>query len=612
MGTSPRVAGAVACLIPLVLAVIGGPVCYVALVLYAFGSAYWVLIHDTKLRPWLLYCVALALLWSTTLLGAGVVGTDIHAEYRLARAAWLGSWDYTNIHIYSTSLLSVPFTALVSKLLHLDPVWLYKIAIPALAASTAPVLFILYRQYVGEKQAYLAALLVVLSPTFLVELLGMARQMTALPFMVAAVALLADKHSWAWSSWRRALVVLACGMLAATSHYTTGMILLFIIGCAIAFGIGARLLRRGDMPLVKPVAVCGAIVTLSLLYYTVVGQGIVLYTLGAKIGPFIDPLLSHAGVNITELAPKPAESATITPPSVPSGNGNDAPATAEPDAKSLLDRLEGHERAMKLALGYGMRDGDRLVRQWWEFQYASQILVVLGAAWSLWQWWKGRKWSTQYMAVAAATMVIGALCVFMPSFSALLNATRFWLIILLFEAPLVVALLADVMRRETTVLFTLIPYFLFTSGIVFEVAQYDVSVVRIPYSIALSNDRLDLGASTTQDDIAVRQYIMDNKLYPVYTDWFGAMFLTECIPEDDVYWGWPQPPAVVTSTATPDDYVFMRSRNTSDGVWVEWSGIGTREMETVEEQDFGVRTVLYQSGSAAVLDCVPRNPHEGY
>ena len=79
----------VACLIPLVLAVIGGPVCYVALVLYTLGAVYYSITHDTAPRLWLLYSTALALLWSTTLLSATVVGTDIHAEYRLARAAWL-------------------------------------------------------------------------------------------------------------------------------------------------------------------------------------------------------------------------------------------------------------------------------------------------------------------------------------------------------------------------------------------------------------------------------------------------------------------------------------------------------------------------------------------
>jgi len=295
MGTWSRAAGPVACLIPLLLAVIGGPERYVLLVLYTFGIGYWVVKHESRYRVWLLYSTALAFLWSTTLLSATVVGTDIHAEYRLARAAWLYGWDYSNIHIYSSSLLSVPGAALVSRIFGFDPVWTYKIAIPALAAGTAPVLFLLYRQYIGEKQAYIAALLVVLSPTFLVELLGMARQMTALPFMVAAVALVADKGSWAWVSWRRIPMVLGLGLVAATSHYTIGIVLLFIMGCAITFGIAARLLRRGTMPLLKLSTVFVGIIVLSFAYYAVIGQGIVLYTLGAKIGPFIDPCCTVSG-----------------------------------------------------------------------------------------------------------------------------------------------------------------------------------------------------------------------------------------------------------------------------------------------------------------------------
>jgi uncharacterized membrane protein len=265
---------------------------------------------------------------------------------------------------------------------------------------------------------------------------------------------------------------------------------------------------------------------------------------------------------------------------------------------------------MQLALGHGIRDGSQLVRQWWEFQYTLQILVVLGAGWALYEWWKQRRWSTQYMGIAAATMLIGALCVFMPTFSALLNATRFWLIILLFLAPVVVSALVQVVKRETIVLFIFIPYFAFTSGIMFEVAQYDVSVVHIPYSIALSNDRIDLGASITSDDLAARQYLIDNSLLPVYADWYGAMFLTERIPEEDVYWGWPQPPAQITSPVSSSDYVYLRSRNVDEGTWVDWTGIGTRGMTPLAEQDqdFATgRTVLFQSGGATILDRAARD-----
>jgi hypothetical protein len=212
------------------------------------------------------------------------------------------------------------------------------------------------------------------------------------------------------------------------------------------------------------------------------------------------------------------------------------------------------------------------------------------------------------MGIAAATMLIGALCVFMPTFSALLNATRFWLIILLFLAPVVVSALVQVVRRETIVLFIFIPYFSFTSGIMFEIAQYDVSVVRIPYSIALSNDRIDLGASITSDDLAARQYLIDNNLLPVYADWYGAMFLTERIPEEDVYWGWPQPPAQITSPVSSSDYVYLRSRNVDEGTWVDWTGIGTRGMTPLAEQDFATgRTVLFQSGGATILDRAARD-----
>jgi hypothetical protein len=172
----------------------------------------------------------------------------------------------------------------------------------------------------------------------------------------------------------------------------------------------------------------------------------------------------------------------------------------------------------------------------------------------------------------------------------------------MFLAPMVVAMIVWIAKSATFSLALLIPYLLFTTGIVFEVAQYDVSVVRIPYSIALSNDRIDLGASFTTDDIAARQYIIDNQLYPVYTDWYGAMFLCEKVPDEQVYWGWPQRPTEIVSSITPDDYVFLRSRNVDNNEWIDWNGIGTRAATPLDSKDFMQRDAVYRAGSATIID----------
>ena len=592
MGTSIRWRGAVACLIPLALAIIGGPVCYVLLVAYTFAISFRYLSGKAFPAPWLLYCLALSLLWSTTLLSATVVGTDIHAEYQLTWTAWQHGWDYTNIHIYNTSLLAVPFTAAASKLLHLDPVWAYKICIPMLSAACAPILYRIYQQYVGAAQAYIATLIIVLSPTYLVELLGMARQMVALPFMLVTLGLLIDHTQWAWRSRKHMALMLVCGLIATTSHYTIGMMLIFLMGFTLAFMLAARLLHHYTPPVRGPIIVFLAIVVLSVSYYTTVGQGIAAYNIAAKIGPFL-----HVGTESTEQL-RPPNQVFVEPPITPS-----SPAAGE-------DLLAHHERTMQLALGYGVRDGDPLVKTWWILQYMMQVLVVIGAGYALWRWWKRRQWSTQYMGLVAAAMTLGLLCIVLPAFSALLNATRFWLVVLLFLAPAVVAIVVRVMRHTTIALLLLMPYFLFTTGVVFEAAQYDVSVVRIPYSIALSNDRIDLGASFTADDIAARQYIIDNQLYPVYTDWYGAMFLYERIPNDKVYWGWPQRPTTEISNVTDNDYVYLRARSVADNAWVDWFGIGLRKSTPLDSKDFMARPAIFQSGSATIIDKGIDNPED--
>jgi len=589
MGKSIRWRNTIAYIVPLVLAIIGGPVCYVLLIAYTIAISFCYLSGKRLSGPWLLYCLALALLWSTTLLSATVVGTDIHAEYRLAWTSWQYGWDYTNIHIYNTSLLAVPFTAAVSKVLHLDPVWLFKICVPMLSAACAPILYRIYRQHIRTAQAYIATLIVVLSPTFLVELLGMARQMTALPFMLITLGLLADNTQWAWCSRKRMVLVVAIGLIASTAHYTTGMILLFLMGFALLFMLVARWLHYDALPLRGPIAVFLAIAILSVGYYSVVGQGIVTYSVAAKVGPFL-------GIEVESIeSMRPPEQETVTLPIMP---------YTVPLAGDGI--LSSHERAMQLALGRGVQNGDPLVKVWWIFQYMMQGLVVIGAGYALCLWWKRRQWNTQYMGLIAAAMMLGLLCVVVPAFSALLNATRFWLIILLFLAPAVVAVVTRVVRRTTITLLLLVPYFLLTTGIVFEAAQYDISLVRIPYSIALSNDRIDMGASFTHGDVAARQYIIDNELYPVYTDWYGAMFLTEQIPEENVYWNWPQISTEIVPDINSSDYVYLRARSMEDGLWTEWCGIGTRMFVPYSEAGIddvlSSRTELYRSGDAVVID----------
>jgi len=105
----------------------------------------------------------------------------------------------------------------------------------------------------------------------------------------------------------------------------------------------------------------------------------------------------------------------------------------------------------------------------------------------------------------------------------------------------------------------LIPYFAFTSGFVFEITkQEDISRINIPYSIALSNNRVDIVGYYTENDITVMNWAADKGIEPVYVDINGMLLLSE--RKDPFTWRtkWRYPPI---DRSEWNGYFFLRERN---------------------------------------------------
>jgi len=167
-------------------------------------------------------------------------------------------------------------------------------------------------------------------------------------------------------------------------------------------------------------------------------------------------------------------------------------------------------------------------------------------------------------------------------------------------------------KTKTTIIVSiLIIYYIFTSGIVFEVTQSNASSkLDLPYSIGLSGERTGLANTVTKSDLECIMWLKDNrdKTLPIVTDYNSYCSLLAFIPVyQELNQGGrtgflaPLPEDFIKSIgtrkavakaqetylarlvqqdyeywSTKDCYIFISSWNTQHKQYVEATGVGTK------------------------------------
>jgi uncharacterized membrane protein len=257
-------------------------------------------------------------------------------------------------------------------------------------------------------------------------------------------------------------------------------------------------------------------------------------------------------------------------------------------------------------------------------QFMTQILLVIGC---VILFFKRKKHSPEYLSWAFVAVVLAGACILIPRFANVINATRFYHLILLIVAPTLVLggqLIFRNLKVLTVVL--LIPYFLFTSGVVFEISQTNnVATTNIPYSYVLSHERIPVVAVFTDDDIAVRDWAIANKVEPIFTDIDGMLLFSEYT----TYGSWhfihddysliTDGCAYLPETAERlpvRGYIFLREWNTQHCLvtfkpdWFDWQDttLGLRQSLPLSELGLGEllnkSKVVYRKGDAVVYEFI--------
>jgi len=542
--------------------------------------------------PHIVWAVGLALLLQTSLMSPGLIGSDVHTEYFFYYNA-LGGWDYTNPHPYNSAIGSTLFAPFLTNVFHIPGYWIFKLVFPCMFAFVPILLYFIFRKEFGAKVAFFVCIFFVMVPTWSLELTGIPRQMLG-ELMLGICFFLVLVSKWRLRLRIPLLVVVAT--LGAMMHYIMGpLIVLF-------FGVGGFLLlffRRRVFPL-KWLSLALVIILLcSVAFYGAVCDGMPLYCLIQGTG-IVQSLVSR-------ILPIPE------PPTIPESVVPDSYYEIEerPEVDIIVEPTGGYfahfSPLIRAAWGADFNEANIWGKVFRVFQYLTQLAIVVGLIFLI----KDRKkYSAEYLSLCGASILLLGACMFVPYFAAIINATRFYHIALLLSAPLFVLGGKFIFRSyKLLAVCLIIPYFLFTSGLVFEATQQtDIATVNMPYSIILSNHRVDMVGVFTKNDMAVRDWAIDNNLGAIiYADTHSQLLLWE---KEWSLWK-DLRVALRTGEFKTGDYIFLSERNNRDRAIIlrprdGTSTSGRRESYSYEEigldKYFTKDRIVYQQGNACILE----------
>lgn len=580
--------------------------------------------------PLAIVTIGISLLLYVSLISTQLGGCDIHTEYYYQNLTTnSGYWNFAipgNVNATLSITLLCPIYAL---LLDVSSIWVFKTVYPLIFCLVPLALFHVFRMQIGGKKAFFSAFFFMAVITFFAEMPFLARQEIAELFFALLIVLMVDRKL---APSQRLTLFIIFSLSLVVSHYALGYIYFaFLIGSWIVVVLirsKARVIwewltkRSGGLPrdLISSRAfsntsmaiIIGIYLVFTLAWYGVVAQGTALNTI-RYIGQSQYSLLS---LEVAQLA----------------GPASTGPASTGPASTSKFFEPTERERLVVTALGLDFVDVSGLGKGFRVFQYLTELLIIIGCMRMIFKP-KGFKFRTEYIALSAVAAVILFACIVIPRFSTYLNVSRFYHICLFLLAPMCilggeviwqktstlarsafhrvkpekeVALSADTNVGSSTylqvlTLAILIPYFLFTSGFIFEIGGSQAYGINdTPSSIALSSYRLDMPVFD-QKEAEAAQWLVTNVdgNTRVYGDFFGAFLLFER--------PFGQIGTIPAFEEVPDNaYIFLRTWNVKkqeimvvSRSGVQWilNHVSLSHIPALLED----RQVIYDNGCARIL-----------
>jgi energy-converting hydrogenase Eha subunit A len=249
--------------------------------------------------------------------------------------------------------------------------------------------------------------------------------------------------------------------------------------------------------------------------------------------------------------------------------------------------LDNQEQTIRTALGLDFPTATTAGKIFRILQFISQVLIGIGTLLMFWKW---KKIPLEYKALVVTSFGILLACLFLPYVSTTVSATRFYQVALFFLAPAFALGLEWVFRKQVLIAIIFLAYFAFTSGLVFEAIQETkIDVVNIPYSLALSDKRMNINGLYTADDIAVAKWLSLDAQQSMskYSDQNGIQLMLEYRNTGIAY-----------LTLEKPYYVFSTTWSTQHNTFVAAKVPGLRMYKPIPEEMKA--EVVYRQGDAIV------------
>ena len=602
-----------------------------------------------RVYPFMIFMMAIALIYQTTLISSNLVGSDIHMEYYFAKlVVENGLWNATIAVPLNSCLSIVMLGPIYALLLNMDIVWLFKVIYPLFFCLVPLGLFYILRLQIKPRYAFLAAFFFISMPMFFMDMAQLARQQVSELFFVLVILLLVGRKL---TLIQRTTLVLIFGFGVVVSHYGmgTGYIGYLIFGALVLIFIRSRpgrtlwqwlvgksrslpadLTSAGAFNKKALAVIVGISLVFMLGYYSVVASGTALSGVRVVTGIvqstteqiYTPPITETPPVTKVPPAPilhspqiwaspgkltvrlewnTPASATSyrlqISPDSdftkliidetgitdtyynITSGlnwnarcycrvNASNENGTsewsrfqyfqtpvAEPTSElpgfiqSIVSRLSFLERLTQTAIGLDFPFVSLGGKIWRIFQYLVELCLIVGFFRLIFRPERVGKFKAEYISLTIASVLILLGIFVLPTMSYGMGTSRIWQITLLLMSPLflfggeVIAYglvkLARVFRKtfassrlsldnpfllQSLVLAVLIPYFIFNSGVVFELSRSQTTdFINMPYSIALSSYRVDVTTTFTKQDTTAADWLskVAEDDYTVYADAHG-------------------------------------------------------------------------------------------
>jgi uncharacterized membrane protein len=390
------------------------------------------------------YCIgimAFGLVYSITMLGTYIVGSDIQGELSASRTALESGWNFTEATdinaitgINITSIVTGFVAPLLSRILHSNLIWVYKAILPLFLVAVPVIMYYAYEKQIGCKRAYYAALFFIIMPVYSLQLSQIVKSMVA-EFMFALM-ILAMVSSWRWQY--KGSVILLSTILATVSHYTIGMAMIaylfgILIVRLITSHIGWRLWAIKRVPAILIVIVLLVSSGSFYIYYH--------YAYGGTVNQVIGNVFKwHGGAAVTEqVIEKTGQvvESVITPIIPISPTTTSTTNVYVPPVAPQKSYLYKQEYLVQVGIGLDFLQQPLEGKIFRIIQYLTQVLIVIGALWLLFRY-KRYKFTAEFIAGIGCSFILLLVCVFAPLFSSIINMPRFYQISLFFLSPMLV------------------------------------------------------------------------------------------------------------------------------------------------------------------------------